>query len=179
MNDPILNRANLPRMLSQHALAWRRAVQLQADRARESSSVVDGHADAYLLAMAIRQVLRAAEAMAEAIGHADDQLDYVRRQFLHAHPDAKDARDVLEHFDCLLSRAREGFRSPGKLGGLEISVERGEDRLWLVLSEGLRVELAAVSEAVLELASVTREPEMRFHSVVVPEMVMPSLWPED
>lgn len=80
-----------------HCIQWYHATAAQADRLLNSGQVVEG----YLFVSALRNLRRAAElvlalateqaardATKEAIALFDAQL-----------PDAKDARDVLEHFD--------------------------------------------------------------------------------
>jgi hypothetical protein len=81
---------------------WADAVVRLADRALNSTNVttVEHMGDAALLTLALRNVLRAAK-LAESFSTGEDRQKISRAitDFETALPDAKDARDVLEHFD--------------------------------------------------------------------------------
>lgn len=108
-----------------------RAVTMQVDRLTPTDDPVistNALADAFMLAGALRGLLRAAEFALE-LGGGDAEQDVVRR-FLDAVPNAKQARDVLEHFDEYASgrgrdRQVKGFTPriiyDGK-GGVELVV---------------------------------------------------------
>ena len=84
------------------AYMWADAVVRLADRALNSTNVttVEHMGDAALLTLALRNVLRAAK-LAESFSTGEDRQKISRAitDFETALPDAKDARDVLEHFD--------------------------------------------------------------------------------
>jgi hypothetical protein len=67
------NPATLAVELAGHAYVWGQAVGLEAERVRSAATVAERHIDCYLLVLAIRQVLRSAEAMDRAIG-GDEEL---------------------------------------------------------------------------------------------------------
>jgi hypothetical protein len=71
---------------------------LEAERVRKADTPKLHHIDGYLLVLAIRQVLRSAEAMNEAVG-GDDELTSAQDRFLDEQPQAAAARDALTHFD--------------------------------------------------------------------------------
>lgn len=95
-------RKHLPAVGFGQLAIWDRAVAQQAVRLETSTGTDMGvQADAYLFAQALRQVLRAAELVADGLtGDPRKQsVETAIREFNAIVPHAKDARDVLDHFD--------------------------------------------------------------------------------
>jgi len=81
------------------ANAWKRAIDLCADRMRAGSP--DDQTDARLFLLALRLLLRAqrmASDVVKALPMAAQIADNARRQFDQACPYVKDACDMIEHF---------------------------------------------------------------------------------
>lgn len=76
---------------------WYRVLAAQADRLAESGFVPEG----YVFVLALRNLRRAAALVASALSRAEDQhaAAAALAEFDRALPGAKEARDVLEHFD--------------------------------------------------------------------------------
>lgn len=109
-----------------HAWEWSQAVQLQLERFRRSGRV----SDAYLLVIALRNVLRAAqlarEELVTVVGRA--ALDQAITTFEETLPGVKSARDALEHFDAY-ARGRGGTgKDRGTLGPYPVTVAGSGDR---------------------------------------------------
>ena len=154
------NPARLPVELAGHALVWGQAVALQAERVRNAATVAGRHIDGYFLVLAIRQVLRSAEAMDRAIG-GDAGLRNAQTRFLAEHPQAQKMRDVLSHFDEYEAGKGKLQRS-GEVGALNVWLGVGEDSVTVALASNLTVELSAASSAALALADATLSAKDRF-----------------
>jgi len=95
-------RKYLSSVASAHLGVWQRAVVMQADRVLDAEATpVARQTDAYLFVQALRQILRAADLMKRAL--VDDPraqaVEDAIAEFNSAVPRAKDARDILDHFD--------------------------------------------------------------------------------
>jgi len=105
MGEPDLPEGERDRTLLTAALSQvmilGRAVTMQVDRLTPADHAIiittNALADAFMLAGALRGLLRAAE-FALDLGGGDAEQEVMKR-FLDAVPSAKQARDVLEHFD--------------------------------------------------------------------------------
>ena len=141
---------------------WMFGVGIQGKRALEPESHEHPQVDAYLFAIALRQLLRDVE---WAIKHADEHGDEARAKemlralaaFDEAVPSAVDVRDVLVHFDEYergtgrLQKRREkvGKRAPQ----LNIFTESDETTYWLhLLDNGHRLDVNVALDAAHELA---------------------------
>lgn len=95
-------RDHLPSVGFEQLSIWQRAVSQQAERlASSAGTALDVQADVYLFTQALRQVLRAADLVAEGLV-GDPRRSAVEKaiaRFMAEVPDAKNARDVLDHFD--------------------------------------------------------------------------------
>jgi hypothetical protein len=154
------NPATLAVELAGHAYVWGQAVGLEAERVRSAATVAERHIDCYLLVLAIRQVLRSAEAMDRAIG-GDEELRKAQTQFLAEHPQTQKMRDVLSHFDEY-EAGKGRLQKSGEVGALTIWLGVGEDSVTLALASNLTVELSAASSAAIALADATLSAEDRF-----------------
>jgi hypothetical protein len=101
-NSEIDLRDYLPSIASGQIGVWHRAVAMQAERIlHPQASQVEQQTDAYLFVQALRQVLRGTDLMLRGLGD-DPRAQIVERaiaEFNDSIPHAKDARDVLDHFD--------------------------------------------------------------------------------
>ncbi len=109
-----------------HAWESSQAVRLQLERFRGSGRV----SDAYLLVIALRNVLRAARLAREELitdaGRA--ALDQAITTFEETLPGVQSARDVLEHFDEY-ARGRGGIgEDRGTLGPYPVTIAGSGDR---------------------------------------------------
>jgi hypothetical protein len=95
---------NLPAVALSTGWYWHRAVANQTTRILASTDQINQQADALLLILALRQVVRAATlARDEARGpKAEAVLDRALARFDRQLPGASRARDVLEHFEDYL-----------------------------------------------------------------------------
>lgn len=139
---------------------WRRALNLQAERATDPSMTdIDNQADIYLFIITLRQLLRAVEFCEP---HAEGDITAALHEFDQAIPGATDARDIIVHFDDYeqgignLQQPRGPGRSPlvpadllqwfyrdGSTAGLNV----GPFRIDVV---GARVAGCAVADRALE-----------------------------
>ena len=156
------NPAGLAVELSLHLRLWREAVELEADRLRTAPTIAHRHIDGYFLVVAIRQVLLSAEAMNKAI-KGDGHLANALAHFLADHPQAKEMRDVLIHFDEY-ERGTGILQEVGELDAdrLAVWLGIGEDSTTLSLAPGLMLELVGASSAALRLADETQSAFDRF-----------------
>jgi hypothetical protein len=154
------NPATLAVVLAGHAYVWGQAVGIEAERILSAATGTERHIDCYLLVLAIRQVLRSADAMDKAIG-GDEELKQAQIRFLAEHPHAQTMRDVLSHFDEY--EAGNGrLQKSGEVGPLNIFLGVGDDSITLSLASNLTVELSAASSAALALADATLSAKDRF-----------------
>lgn len=160
MEDTSRNPAALAVELAGHAYAWGQAVVIQSQRLRETDSPLYRHVDSYLLVIAMRQVLRCAEAMSKAVG-GDRELAGAKAEFLNDHRNARAMRDVLSHFDEY--QAGKGkLQKSGKVGRLAIWMGAGEDSFTLALASNLTLELSGASSSALALADATLAAKDRY-----------------
>jgi hypothetical protein len=150
-------------------LTWRLAVERQMRRVEEardgqrpmlegSGSFPDVLAaqhqfiyDAHFLLVAIRNVLRNAELLRKLTG--DGRVDRALRQFDRRFPDARNLRDVLEHFDAyLLDEGR--LQGDGKVGaGASLTLAwAGPHGLVLAYYDRFEVALQDAGTAAIDLA---------------------------
>ncbi|GID32919.1 hypothetical protein [Paractinoplanes brasiliensis] len=95
--------AEVPQLQARHNLAinsawtWGRSSRLQAERLLDGSSIWD----AYLLMVALRQMIRAAEMAQKSLQKRQAQqiLNSALKRFRTDLPELVDARDIIEHFD--------------------------------------------------------------------------------
>ncbi len=138
-----------------HLWTWMFATGAQAKRVQEMRDDDEPEADAWLFALAVRQVLRCVE---WAIKHADASRDGSRstalrgalRVFDSAVPNAIAVRDILSHFD-------EYDEGNGKLqrdGRPELLMMYSLDGVSfdLILMEGYSITVATAFEAAAKLA---------------------------
>jgi hypothetical protein len=158
------NPSGLPVELSGHAWVWRRAVILQVERINSPLARGDRFVDAYLLAIAIRQVHACALAMNKGVQGTDQILRSATAEFLKDHPSAKDARDVLIHFDEY--QVGEGrLQKEGEMGPLDITIQLSDaSTMWLVLGDRVRIELSSAAYAAVQLADEVLNSEARYRS---------------
>ena len=90
---------------------WERGVYLQRHRILESDETgISRRADAQLLALALRQVLRLAECCRAVAPHNTwSTIDLALKRFKDTSPDVKDLRDVLDHMDAYLRGVGDEF----------------------------------------------------------------------
>lgn len=136
------------------------AVDRLAGQALASRSVttVEHMSDAALLALALRNVVRAGEMARELVEEAErPKIDEALAAFDAAMPDAGDARDVLEHFDAYA--AGIGFRQIDEreagraITTYRVFYQRGRDSYILHVGP-LRVDVAAARDVAARLAAV-------------------------
>jgi len=113
--------------------------------------MVQRQSDAALLAVAVRNVLRAAIAVA-ALGD-DEVLDAAIKAFDAALPGASDLRDVLEHFDAYEAR-RGNLQKSGRMEAYHVFYERGADHYVLHVGD-LALEVDTATDAAIDLAEAT------------------------
>lgn len=136
------------------------AVDRLADRAlaSDSATTVEHIGDAALLALALRNVVRAAEMARELVNDVErSKVDEALAAFAAVIPGAGDARNVLEHFDAYA--AGVGFREIDEretgraITSYRVFYERGAG--YYVLHVGpLRLDVAVAGDAARQLASV-------------------------
>jgi hypothetical protein len=146
--------------LAGHAYVWGQAVGLEADRALTAPTALNHHVDGYLLILAIRQVLRSADAMDKAVG-GDKDLREAQARFLAEHPQAQTMRDVIIHFDEYEDGTGK-LQKTGEVGPLTIWFGVGDDSVTLALASNLTVELSTASSAALALADATLSAKDRY-----------------
>jgi hypothetical protein len=93
---------NLPSVGMNYLYVWYRAMSMQAARVLDAERLhVDRQIDGYQFVHAMRQVLRAAYMIRDALdGDQRQAAEQAITKFEANVPDAKDARDVLDHFDA-------------------------------------------------------------------------------
>src|SRR3954465_2864215 len=117
------------------------------------------HSDTYFLALAVRRVLRFADAIAKQV--RDERLDRARDEFLAAAPQLKDMRDIFEHLDEYLlgeGKAQREGRIAGRVAPIlelrwdcaNVVVRFGSEALDLTLAAQAAVRLASQAAAVWE-----------------------------
>jgi hypothetical protein len=139
-----------------------RAVSLQVERVTSRrprpGGIAEVFADAYLLAFALRDLLRAAELVHKLAGGT--AVEQAIGKFLDAVPDVKQARDVLEHFDeYLVGKGRD----PAARGDFQPSItDRTGDGVSLEIGP-YRIDVTRASEAAskLTVALLSLTPEVR------------------
>jgi hypothetical protein len=158
----------LPSVASAHLGIWHRAVVMQAERVLDAAvPPVTRQTDAYLFVQALREVLRAAELMKRALAD-DTRAEAVLRamaEFDAAVPRAKDARDVLDHFDDyargigLLShpgvrdpKRREMMSSAEAASQFTIFYERGDEDHYILHIGDIAIDIAQARDAANRLA---------------------------
>lgn len=158
----------LPSVATAHLGVWHRAVQLQADRILDASSPpVARQTDAYMFVQALRQVLRASDLMKRALD-GDSRSELVEAaiaEFNNAVPRAKDARDVLDHFDDYArgvgslshpgirdAKKREARSSAQTASEYTIYYERGSDDHYVLHVGDIAIDVALAREAASRLA---------------------------
>jgi hypothetical protein len=131
---------------------WRRAVEAERDRLKdELAESVQRQADAALLAVSARNVIRVATAVAAL--RKDPTLDAAIAEVETLVPGARNVRSLLEHFDEYSTR-RKLRRSRKVTGGTRVSYERTTERYVLYVGDlGFDVDVAA--DAITVLADVT------------------------
>jgi hypothetical protein len=142
-----------------HLAAWRNAVKLQRERvASGPDSTIP--TDARFLAVAVRNVLRAAHMAVLVSPDAQSAID----RFDQEVPNAKDVRDVLEHFDKyavgegnlqkeLRKTLRIGTRAYDRAAYFgESLVFTPDDRWHLYVGNSLALDLQSAAEAAIHLA---------------------------
>ncbi len=156
------NLSRVPIELAGHAWVWRRAVALQAERIQSAPTVADRFVDGYLLVIAVRQVYASALAMNKGVLGTDRILRSAIEDFLIDHPAAKHVRDILIHFDEY-EIGNGSLQKEGKMGRLDIRLERNDaTTIWLVLADGVRIELSSAADAALQLADQVLSAPDRF-----------------
>jgi hypothetical protein len=118
----------------------------------ETATPDQRQADAALMAVAVRNVLRAAEAVA-ALG-TDADLDAALATFRAKLPGVKDLRDVLEHFDAYASNHGRLQRAGEAPGGYRVFYERPVLRYMLHVGD-LVLDVDDAAEAAGDLTEVT------------------------
>ena len=138
---------------------WSDVVARCADRALDSTDLttVEHMGEAATLTVALRNVLRAAEvARPLATGQDRQRIDAAIQAFKQGLPQAKDARDVLEHFDDYAAgtgRIQEKDRNRGRtITFYPPWYERGASDYYLRVGP-LRVSVTAAKKAAGELAA--------------------------
>jgi hypothetical protein len=158
----------LPSIASGHIGVWHRAVTLQAERIlRPHASHMEQQTDAYLFVQAVRQVLRGADLMLRGLD-GDPRAEVVEQaiaDFNLAVPDAKDARDVLDHFDDYARgvgklshpdiknpKEREVRSSAESAAQFTIFYEKGSDGHYTLHVGDLIIDIAGARDAASTLA---------------------------
>ncbi|HZT66043.1 MAG TPA: hypothetical protein VFA11_09675 [Acidimicrobiales bacterium] len=162
-----VNPLTLPAELSGPLGAWHHGVARQAERVHAATNGVERFVDAYLFVIALRQVLRGAQAMLRATssgGQTDKPLREALATFKGAVGDATKIRDVLTHFDAYHEGAGN-LQKAGKMGPLEIHSERGHETYWLVVS-GFRVEIGAAALAASDLVDEALNAQLRHQHAI-------------
>lgn len=139
--------------LKRNLLLWERGAELSYDRVvAQRDDEVASAVDARFLALAIRNVLRAAvwarnhsegEAMA-AIGKAISEFD-------SAVPRAREVRDIIEHFDEY-ERGRGDLQKNGSMKSPLEYTARFEEEYLLALADTHKLDARSAKEATVRLA---------------------------
>src|SRR4051812_903394 len=117
------------------------------------------HSDTYFLALAVRRVLRFADAIAEQI--SDERLDRARDEFVAVAPQLKDMRDIYEHLDEYLlgeGQAQRHGRIADRIAPIlelrwdcaNVVVRFGSQSLDLTLAAQAAIRLADATAAIWE-----------------------------
>ena len=131
---------------------WRRAVETERDRVKDDlAEMVQRQADAALLAVAARNVVRVATAVAAL--RKDPTLDAPIVEVDTLVPSARNVRALLEHFDEYSTR-RKLRRSRKVTGGTRVSYERTTERYVLYVGD-LAFDVDVAADATTVLADVT------------------------
>lgn len=152
-----------------HLGKWSMAVAQQAERVLDSGrDMALRQTDGYLLVLALRQVLRAAYMVRDGLTDENrpEQADVARvalEAFEHLVPDAKNARDVLDHFDDyargLGNLSHPGVSRPRRSAteeaarSFEIFYEAGGEGHYVLHLGSLTIDVAEAQRAVEELHS--------------------------
>ena len=132
---------------------WLRAVEAERDRVKdEGADLVLRQADAALLAVATRNLVRTASAVAGL--RKDPLLDAAIADFESTVPGARSVRNVLEHFDEYAARRRRLHRSRRITGGEHVFYERTTDRYVLYVAD-LAFDVDTAADAARDLAEAT------------------------
>ena len=130
---------------------WRRAVETERDRVKDDlAEMVQRQADAALLAVAARNVVRVATAVAAL--RKDPTLDAAIAEVDALVPGARNVRALLEHFDEYSTRRK--LRSRKVTGGTRVSYERTTERYVLYVGD-LAFDVDVAADATTVLADVT------------------------
>jgi len=130
---------------------WRRAVETERDRVKDDlAEMVQRQADAALLAVAARNVVRVATAVAAL--RKDPTLDAAIAEVDTLVPGARNVRALLEHFDEYSTRRK--LRSRKVTGGTRVSYERTTERYVLYVGD-LAFDVDVAADATTVLADVT------------------------
>lgn len=133
---------------------WALAAELQRDRVvNRSAGRFVNQVDATLLAVAIRNVVRAAEwakrfdaaRVSAALGVFDSRV-----------PNAVAVRNMLEHFDKY-ERGQGNLQQAGKVRNYNVFYSRLEDEYVLHLADGFELDVQSAVYAVNELADAVQE----------------------
>ena len=139
-----------------HVYIWAEAVDATANRIlanQDVTSVATG--DAALLAVAVRNVLRAAELAAKVTTGAEAaKFAAAITNFRQILPDAENLRDVLNHFDRYEIGQGELQRDARRSGGTTEFYRIRLNRDTFVLEVGpLSIDVRKAKEAAIELAT--------------------------
>jgi hypothetical protein len=154
----------LPRLLNTargHAYIWAEAVDATANRIlanQDVTSVATG--DAALLAVAVRNVLRAAE-LAQKVTTGAEAAKFAAAiaKFRQVLPDAEDLRDILNHFDRYEIGQGQLQKQARQTGGTTEYYRISLDRDTFVLEVGsLTIDVRKAKEAAMELATTVLIP---------------------
>lgn len=130
---------------------WRRAVETERDRVKDDlAEMVQRQADAALLAVAARNVVRVATAVAAL--RKDPTLDAAIAEVDTLVPGARNVRALLEHFDEYSTRRK--LRSRKVTGGTRVSYERTTERYVLYVGD-LAFDVDVAADATTVLGDVT------------------------
>lgn len=133
---------------------WALAADIQRDRVLDrSAGAFTNQLDATLLALAIRNVVRAAE---WARGVVPARAEAALSAFDVRVPNATDVRDLLEHFDEY-ERGKGKLQKSGAVRNYNIFYSRNEDEYLLHLADGIELDVQSSVHAVHELADAIQE----------------------
>lgn len=137
--------------LSGHVGQWARAVDLQRQRIHQDDGILDRQIDAILLAASVRNLLRAATAVAN-LGVGGAMADAFEK-FHALVPQADAIRNALEHFDEY-EEGRGRMQRSGRMQEYHIFYERS-DTSYRLHVENLVIDVDVAADAALKLAEAT------------------------
>ena len=149
-----IERRRLAELLGGQTYLWATVVQRQGDRVKAADRDYV-QAEIYQYALALRVLLRCGEVAAELGGDVGAALS----AFDAVAPDAKDVRDVLDHFDdYLLGIGRLQRRRPGaEFGFMYGRSGDGTDANLFVIGLDLTLPIDAATDAALQVAAAVVE----------------------